>query len=141
VWYHHYYKLLNSNGNTSNQPYVESIINDSVHCQSVFSWSSALDVKHAINKLKMDIIAVTYSITRCKVNTSSMRTLRLLVCYQCCLTSCFYTSIYVVSFWRLLFYYCSYYKEYKGFYYRQRQLQANCHYWCCFQDLVTVICG
>ena len=54
VWYDHYYKLLNSNGNTSNQPYVESIMNDIVHSQSVFSRFSALDVKHAINKLKMD---------------------------------------------------------------------------------------
>ena len=53
VWYDHYYKLLNSNGNTSNQPYVESIMNDIVHSQSVFFRFSALIVKHAINKLKM----------------------------------------------------------------------------------------
>ena len=53
VWYDHYYKLLNSNGNTYNQPYAESIMSDSVHSQSVFSRFSALDVKHTINELKM----------------------------------------------------------------------------------------
>jgi len=37
VLYDHYYKLLNSNGNTSNHPYVESIMNDIVHSQSIFS--------------------------------------------------------------------------------------------------------
>ena len=52
VWYDHYYKLLNSNVNTSNQLYVESIMSDIVHSQSVFSQFSALDVKHAINKHK-----------------------------------------------------------------------------------------
>ena len=61
VWYDHYYKLLNSNGNTSNQPYVESIMNDFVHSQPVFSRFSALDVKHAINKLKMGKSAGTDS--------------------------------------------------------------------------------
>ena len=61
VWYDQYYKLLNSNGNTSNQPYVESIMNDIVHSQSVFCLLSALDVIHAINKLKMGKSAGTDS--------------------------------------------------------------------------------
>ena len=51
VWYGHYYKLLNSNGNTSNQPYVEYIRNVIVYSQSVFSQFSSLYVKHGINKL------------------------------------------------------------------------------------------
>jgi len=51
VWYDHYYKLLNSNGNTINQPYVKSIMNDIVNSQSVFSQFSSLYVKHGINKL------------------------------------------------------------------------------------------
>jgi len=61
VWYDHYYKLLNSNGNTSYQPYAESIVNDIVHSQSVFSRISNLDVKRAINKLKMGKSADTES--------------------------------------------------------------------------------
>ena len=61
VWYDHYYKLLNSTVNTSNQPCVESIMNDIVHSQSIFFRFSALDVKHAINKLKMSKSAVTDS--------------------------------------------------------------------------------
>ena len=61
VWNDHYYKLLNSIGNTSNQPYVESIVNDIVYSQSLFSRFSALDVKHAINKLKMGKSAGTDS--------------------------------------------------------------------------------
>jgi len=69
VWYDHYYKLLKSNGNTSNQPYVESIMTDIVHSQSVFSLFSALDVKHPIDKLKWVKVQV---LTRWKVNTSSM---------------------------------------------------------------------
>jgi len=62
VWYYdHYYKLLNSNGDISNQLYVESIMNDIVNLQSVFSWFHALYIKHAIYKLKMGKSAGTDS--------------------------------------------------------------------------------
>ena len=83
-----YYKLLNSNRNTSNQPYVESIMNYIVHSQTVFSRFSALGAN--LKWVKVQVL------TRCKVNTSSMRALMLLVCYQCCLMPCFYTTIYTV---------------------------------------------
>ena len=53
--------MLNSDGNTSNQPYVESILNDIVHSQPIFSRFSALNVKHAINKLKIGRRASTDS--------------------------------------------------------------------------------
>ena len=52
-------------------------------------------------------------LTRCKVNTWSMHTLRLLICYQRCLMPCFYTTI--STFYVCGYYYCFYYKEWKGF--------------------------
>ena len=61
MWYDHYYKLLNSNGDISNQPYVESIMNDIVKSHAVFSRFSALDVEQAINKLKIGKSAGTDS--------------------------------------------------------------------------------
>ena len=63
VWCDHYYKLLNSNGDTSDQLtlYVESIVNDIVHSESVFPQFSALDVEHAIDTLKMAQSAGTNS--------------------------------------------------------------------------------
>ncbi len=61
VWYDHYYELLNSNGDISHQPYVESIMNDIVNSQSVFSRFSALDVERAIDKLKIGKSAGTES--------------------------------------------------------------------------------
>jgi len=85
VWYDHYYRLLNSNGNTSNQPYVEPNMNDIIHFQIInFKW-----VKEQV-------------LIRCKMSTLSMHTLRLLLCYQFCLIPCFYTTIYLVRLWRLL---------------------------------------
>jgi len=98
VWYDQYYKLLNLNGNISNQPYIESIMNDIIHSQSVFSRFSALNVKHAINKLKMGKSAATDSMRGEHFKYAHSK----VTGYQCCLMSCFYTTIYLVSLWRLL---------------------------------------
>jgi len=48
------YNVLSPNGNTSNQPHVEYIMNDIIHSQPVLSRFSVLDVEHAIAKLKLD---------------------------------------------------------------------------------------
>jgi len=78
-------------------------MNDTVNPQSLFSWFSALDVEHGINKLKMGKRADTDSMQGKHFKYTHSKVTEWL---SMLLNSMIYTTIYLMSLWRsLLFLY------------------------------------